>query len=224
MPFIAKDRITSERLNIQDYERVNALSKEDILCPFCDGSMYIRGGDRTAYRRHFAHRIECGADWLPEEYASGLETAEHLSGKEWLKLNFRHLLADEFITGTTAEYEIIVHVPAYAGVPARKRIADVMVTFPNGRQIALECQLASITPETLEERTNDYQRAGVDVRWVLGKTAANPQNSSWCNDTFGVCYRFDFSYAAKSYASTRDIGPTTSLRSIEPEMAGYSPV
>lgn len=224
MPFIAKIAATGERLNIQDYERVNALSKDDILCPFCDGAMFIRGGDRTAYRRHFAHRIECGADWLPEEYASGLETAEHLSGKEWLKLNFRHLLADEFITGTTAEYEIVVNVPAYAGVPARKRIADVMVTFPNGRQIALECQLASITIETLEERTHDYQRAGVDVRWVLGKTAANPQNCSWCEDTFGVCYRFDFSYAAKSHASARELGSAGGVRPLGSEMASYSPV
>lgn len=223
MPFIAKIRDTGERLNIQDYERVESLAKEGIVCPFCDGGMYIRGGDRTAYRRHFAHRIECGADWLPEEYASGLETPEHLSGKEWLRLNFRHLLGDEFIKGTTAEYEIVVHVPAYGNLPARKRIADVMITFPNGRQIALECQLASITPDTLTERTNDYQRAGVDVRWVLGKAAANPQNCGWCEDTFGVCYRFDFSYASKSYASSREIGPTTDIRSFGSEVASYRP-
>ena len=224
MPFIAKTRQGGMRLSIQDYEQVDALGKDDIVCPFCDGTMFIRGGDRTAYRRHFAHRIECGADWLPEEYASGLETAEHLSGKEWLKMNFRHMIADEFVTGTTAEYEIIINVPAYAGVPAHKRITDVMVTFPNGRQIALECQLASITPETLEERTNDYQRAGIDVRWVLGKTADRDQNRRWCDEHFGVCYSFDFSYVSQSAPATRRIATPNDVRHFESEVASYSPV
>lgn len=196
MPFIAKIRTTGERLPIFDYERILALDKSLIVCPFCEGAMFIRGGDRTAYRRHFAHRSECGATWLPEEYTSGLETAEHLAGKEWLKLNFRDLLGDEYIKGATAEYEMVVDVPADGTRPARRRVADVLVTFPDGRLIALECQLASITPDVLAERTYDYQRAGIDVRWVLGKTADRTQNQDWCEEHFGVSYSFDFSYAA----------------------------
>lgn len=220
MPFIAKIRTTGERLSVLDYERMLDMSKDDIVCPFCDEPMYIRGGDRTAYRRHFAHRIECGADWLPEEYASGLETIEHLAGKEWLKLNFRNLLSDEYIKGAVAEYEVIVPIPAVGSYPARKRVADVMVTFPDGRQIALECQLASITPEQLEERTHDYQRAGVDVRWVLGKTADRHQNRSWCEQHFGVSYSFDFTYGSNSGTTTKRF-PPSALRSVEPEMAGH---
>ncbi len=56
-------------------------------------------------------------------------------------------------------------------IPEVRRIADVVAKFPNGWIVAHECQLASITVEELEKRTEDYLYAGVDVIWWLGKAA-----------------------------------------------------
>jgi len=59
------------------------------------------------------------------------------------------------------------------------------VTFPTGWRVAHEVQLASITTEHLQERTNDYTLAGIDVVWWLGKSADTETNRAWCRCTFG---------------------------------------
>jgi competence CoiA-like predicted nuclease len=101
------------------------------------------------------------------------------------KAFLRDRLNEEFLEYTNVQFELEVKVPEVM------RIADVMATFPMGWRIAHEVQLASITVAQLEERTDDYVRAGVDVVWWLGKSADTPANRNWCLETFGECYSID---------------------------------
>lgn len=50
----------------------------------------------------------------------------------------------------------------------RQRIADVMVTWPDGRQVALEVQYAALTVEAWQRRHDSYREQGVVDVWLLG--------------------------------------------------------
>src|SRR5207237_396111 len=130
-------------------------------------------------RRHFAHRFgECGAEWVDPEYKS--ESLPHMAGKQFLSQAYPALLGG--YKAIAIDFEHVIEVAN------RKRIADVLVTLPGPRRIALEMQLASITPTKLQERTDDYYFAGVDVIWVFGGSANTEPNRDWSVRTQGYCY------------------------------------
>lgn len=176
MPFVAKDRETGGRIDITTYRNPRTeLVAERLACQLCEERMIIRQG--LVVRAHFAHTKSCTCP-----YAAHPESPEHLAGKAsvsaWL-----HQQPD--LKGTTIALEVPIH--------ARKRIADIMVTFPQGHRLAVEIQLAAITPAQLEARTKDYLDDGIDVIWVLGKDAARGQgNVQWCNTTLGGYLQLGF--------------------------------
>lgn len=168
MPFIGRYASTLERLDITRFANPKAdLRADDIICQLCEARMIIRHG--FVMRPHFAHIKAC-----PMDYACHPEREEHRLGKYMVS---RLLEQREECAGALIELEYPIH--------ARKRIADIMVTFTQGHRMVVEIQLASITPGQLHARTNDYFEEGVDVVWFLGKEANTPGNRTWCSDTLG---------------------------------------
>lgn len=171
MPFVALHGRTGQRIDITR-DDLSIINRDDIVCPFCEKPMIPRAGGLTSRRRHFAHRFgECGAEWLDPEYRD--ESEAHKAGKLWIAKNYTLWISGQDMNQAAVEFEVIFETPI------SKRIADVCVTFPNGCCYALEMQLASITPEKLQERTDDYTRSGVDVIWFLGDHANTRPNRNW---------------------------------------------
>jgi competence protein CoiA len=172
MPFIALSKETRKRIDITTFEHPRQeLNNGAFICPFCNTPMIIKAG--MIKQPHFAHINTCTSP-----YGSHPESPEHREGKAFLKRNLP-LRYPEY-KDARFEYEWPIKEVS--------RIVDLLAIFPNGHRVAHEVQLASITTETLEKRTNDYRRAGIDVIWWLGKAANTNANRDWCARTFGeVC-------------------------------------
>jgi len=188
MPFIAKLRSTGERVDITKIPNPReTLRKDDVFCalPDCEAPMIIKRG--LVVTPHFAHHPNSPCK---SEYGSHPESIEHREGKRWIAAQL--LLEREYQhANCTIEYEV--------PIPEVHRIADVLVSFPSGWRVAHECQLANITTEELEQRTEDYERAGVDVYWWLGKGAATRTNVSWACIHQGCGLELSFSHGWRRY-------------------------
>jgi len=180
MPFIAKNSQTGERIDITKIENPrNTLKASELVCQCCDWPMIIRSG--LVARPHFAHKP--GRDECPYVAYARAKTPEHLAAQEAL----RDHLAGWFqeYTSTQAELEVMIRDTTHK----KTRFADVMFTFPNGWRVAHEIQLASITTQELDERTQDYLGAGIDVFWWFGRDADTVTNREWSYKTYGHALR-----------------------------------
>lgn len=175
MPLVAMDKNTRQRLDIVGVENPREVFvAEDLVCPICSSPMIIVSASvlagevvRIAHFRH--HDIR---DCPYTAYGKG-ESEEHLSAKAWL----RDMLRRD--AGFAVPVELEFHLPQIG------RIADVAQIFPNGWIVVHEIQLASITPEMLNQRSSDYLAAGCDVVWYLGKNAATRTNRDWVREFQG---------------------------------------
>lgn len=191
MPFVAKHRTTNGRIEVEHIP--DGVTPDDLLCPLCDQPLFLRGG-AAKVRRHFAHRFaECSADWVVEGDYRGGESIEHKNGKAYLAEKAAALFSGRPPI-VENRFEVILETGAI------KRIADVLVTFADGSRCAIECQLASITPETIQERTNDYAAFGVDVVWVLGNAAHTAPNRDWVMGVFGCVFTIRFTESGQHRA------------------------
>jgi competence protein CoiA len=120
----------------------------------------------------FYHKSECTCDF--ERHPDG---PDHRRCKKTVAQKLKSELK-EYSTA-----EIIYEHP----IKEAKRIADIIMKFPNGWMVAHEIQLSHITIELLEKRTEDYLNAGIDIVWWLGKSANIELNRDWCQEKFGVC-------------------------------------
>ncbi|HEM5231438.1 TPA: competence protein CoiA [Streptococcus suis] len=111
-------------------------------CPGCGGQVRYKSG--KVLRSHFAHVTLRDCTYFSEN-----ESAQHLSLKSSL---YKWLQGQEE-----------VELEAY--LPATKQVADILVN----QQLALEVQCSSLSISRLQERTMDYQQAGMAVLWLLGK-------------------------------------------------------
>ncbi len=152
-----------------------ALDKQRLVCKHCNGSVSIRHGLIRA--KHFYHLSPCTSD-----FASHPESAEHNLAKE--------LIAGH-VKAAWSEYSDAKVVYEYA-IPEIRRIADVAMLFPNGWIVVHEIQLASITTENLQLRTDDYNKAGIDTIWWLGKTADSAANRAWSIKNYGYSLSIDY--------------------------------
>lgn len=172
MPFVAiaspkgqPDK--KQRVVIYSFKNPRAeLSGYDLACPLCGACMSVRQGDINI--PHF---------WHPEGCTGGGEgeSLEHEVGKDAI---YHFLLKSEQYKGANIDFE--------HWFDSVRRRADVFVKLPDGGSEVHEMQLAYITPEELQARTNDYFRSGVnDVHWWLGGKANNDRNKQWCKDNLG---------------------------------------
>ncbi|GHO59257.1 competence protein CoiA [Ktedonobacter robiniae] len=151
MSFIALRKDTGERVDITRYPpKKEALKHVELLCQECAGILRVREGDvRVA---HFAH--------LPGAHCEAAgESQEHKNGKIYLRDHLINIFPE--YAGAVFDFEY--------RVPEVDRIIDLLVTLPDGRRIAHEVQLASITTKTLQQRTDDYAEAGIATVWWLGE-------------------------------------------------------
>jgi len=184
MAFIARHKDTRERIDITRYARPrDELQAGRLICQFCDQEMIIRHG--MIVRAHFAHKVACTTP-----YVGHPESPEHRFGK---------MLVAEHLRQEVAEYSD-ARIEFEFPIPEVRRIADILVIFPNGWRVAHEIQLASITVEYLQQRTEDYLRAGIDVVWWLGKSADTPANRAWCEQYFGESLGLDMQILARALA------------------------
>jgi competence protein CoiA len=169
MPFIAMLKSTGERIDITTIANPRAaLTSGECLCQLCRTPMIVKAG--LIRQHHFAHVGRC-----PSDFRSHPESPEHREAKRYLASHLREWYTEY------ADAHIAYEVP----IPEVKRIADILVIFPMGWRVAHEVQLAAITTEHLQERTNDYTLAGIDVVWWMGKSADTEANRAWCRCTFG---------------------------------------
>ena len=182
MPFVARLKTTGERVDITQYPSPrDVFRKGDCVCQMCGAELGIRAEySRLGYKvsAHFYHFRECQS-----EYGAHPESYEHLMAKVLL----REKLLEFYRQYGNPQIDLEVPIPM--AWRARGRIVDLLVTWTMGWREAHEIQLASITPQELEERTNDYARAGIDVIWWLGGRAATSANRDWCIGAFGESHR-----------------------------------
>lgn len=169
MAFVAQNKTNKERIDITKFANPREdLGGLEFECRFCKIQMFIRKSPKGRF--HFFHKHSCTSD-----YYSHPETPEHLSGKSFVA---------EYIFPKLVEYSNfnpIFEEPLHEV----KRIADIICKVPIGWWVAHEIQLSPITVEKLEERTQDYLKAGVDLIWWFGKSADTRQNREWSVNKFG---------------------------------------
>jgi competence protein CoiA len=182
MPFIALNSMTGERVDITQIARPRIdLRAAEMICPVCEVGMIVKDG--TIKRAHFAHK-PVGNDCPYAEYSAG-ETPEHREAK----MIIRDHVSEWFAEYGMAEGQLEVYIPEVKH--ARNRIADVLFTFPSGWRVAHEIQLASISVKELEERTDDYAFAGIDVFWWFGRDAYKQGAYRWTEASFGYRLTID---------------------------------
>ncbi|MGL5827208.1 MAG: competence protein CoiA family protein [Nocardioides sp.] len=126
-------------------------AKEQLMCPVpecTDPRLFAVNRSQYSGRRDgFSHHRGAG-----NHAAEGLL---HLQGKAMLH------------SWVSTQYpEARVEVEAAVG--NRERVADVLVTWPDGSQVAIEIQFAAITVGAWLTRHESYLRQGVTPVWLLG--------------------------------------------------------
>ncbi|HEY6285375.1 MAG TPA: competence protein CoiA family protein, partial [Ktedonobacteraceae bacterium] len=125
-------------------------SQRDLLyCPNCRGIVHVRGGPEKRTQIHFAHQKgEC--PWSTEA-----ETVRHVRGKivlaEWLQKQFPQ-----------------ASISLEKRLPEPNRIADIFVTYADGRQWAFEFQCAPLHIDEWHLRHTAYLQASIQDTWIIG--------------------------------------------------------
>jgi len=211
MPFTALDKTTGQLISLFDYQApLSELRRGDTVCPICESEMIIRSAHtRRGYpvAAHFAHKPDTDC-WYARETAG--ERPEHLTAKRALADKLREWFAEY----TTVEPQL------EAPIHEVQRVADILFLFPAGWGIVHEIQLANITPAKLEERTRDYERAGLDVVWWFGLEAATDNNIEWSRERYGYAYNVLFEYAPSSENDYIDIGTASRVDPGAPKCEG----
>lgn len=114
----------------------------DYRCPKCNSPVHLRKGHKKV--PHFAHVVAAGCS-----YGEGVSEYHLTVQKEIIEA-----LSKE---GIPCELE-------YKGIENRR--ADVFATYKD-QKIVFEIQHSRIEPQTILERTLDYNRAGCAVLWIL---------------------------------------------------------
>jgi competence CoiA-like predicted nuclease len=151
----------------------------NLACPFCDETIVpVREHQRAGawVQAYLRHKTECSTTM-----AHHPESAEHHAAKRFILENIPAIYGYP-----SAEGDCEVRMPEI------NRIADVCFTMKSGERIVHEAQLASISVDELEARTNDYQSIGCAVVWHFGKAANTDTNKRWAFRRLGGCEEITF--------------------------------
>ncbi len=134
-------------------------SREQTLrCHNCRGIVYARGGPEKQTQLHFAHQKgECA--WSTEA-----ESVRHMRGKvvlaRWLREQFPR-----------------ARVTLEERLPEPNRIADILVTHPNGQLQAVEFQCAPLDLDEWKLRHEAYRKANIIDTWIIGNNRREKQEA-----------------------------------------------
>jgi competence CoiA-like predicted nuclease len=176
MPLKAKHSETGDEAIILDhFETVRAWHfAHALVCPFCDETVVpVREHQRAGawVQAYLRHKTECSTT-----LAHHPESPEHHAAKRWIR---------DTIPGI---YNYPVDIADLeVRMPEINRIADVCFTLKSGERVVHEAQLAAISVDDLEARTNDYQSLGYAVVWHFGKAADTQTNKQWAWKRLGGC-------------------------------------
>jgi hypothetical protein len=196
MTLTAINTRTGERICALDYKDVRTEIGSDALalqCPITGGPIIpVRPHTRkgSLVTGHFRLRGEfeppdnviIDPEYFRVKEGGGVtagESLDHQNGKVFIKENIHEI--DPACEPALCEFERRVYLPDRD----KYRIIDVSFELPCGIILAHEVQLASITPDQLEERTNDYWQCGIEVQWWFGKAAATHPNKDWHAEKIG---------------------------------------
>lgn len=176
MPLKGKHAGTGEEAIVTDaFDRLREWHMAgQLVCPFCDGAMVtVREAQRLGdwVQAYLRHKVVCTTT-----YAHHPESQDHLTAKEWIRA---HMAEQYGYRVASADVEV--------RMPEINRIADVCFTLTNGDRVVHEAQLAAISIDELEARTNDYQSLGYSIVWHLGKAADTGANKQWAFRRLGGC-------------------------------------
>lgn len=167
---------TGDILDITKIKNPRAeIEKTRLVCRFCEKPLMIKQG--VIRIKHFAHIATCTTTMQRHP-----ESIEHNLGKELLAEHVKKYWRE--YSNVRVEFEYIL--------PEIGRIADIAMIFPSGWIVVHEVQLAAITNEELNKRTEDYASIGVDCVWWLGKSADTRNNQEWCIYKFGYSLSIDY--------------------------------
>lgn len=121
--------------------------QERLICPNCKQPVRLVKGQRRCYFRHL----------IPPSPQAG-ESRIHLAGKDQLFLKYQ---------------QAACYVATEVSLPQFKRRIDVLVQT-NTQRWALEYQCSPISAEQLAQRTQAYQQANMQVRWIFGPRYTQP--------------------------------------------------
>ena len=129
-----------------------------LYCPNCRGIVHVRGRPEKRTQIHFAHQKgEC--TWSTES-----ETERHLRGKivlaEWLQKQFPQ-----------------ASISLEKRLPEPNRIADIFVTYADGRQWAFEFQCAPLDIDEWHLRHTAYLKASIQDTWIIGSNRREKQEA-----------------------------------------------
>lgn len=119
------------------------LAKKKWCCCSCGLPLSIKNGPLK--QSHFAHRKSCGC----QNFSEG-ETEEHLLGKR-------------ILAQWCDKFKLVFKLEAY--LPELKQRPDVLLQG----KIVIEFQCSQLSLERFVERTQNYQRHGYQVIWILGQ-------------------------------------------------------
>lgn len=165
----------AEALIVDRFEDIRAWHFAGVLvCPFCDEPVVpVREHQRAGawVQAYLRHQGTCSTG-----LAHHPESPEHHAAKRWIR---------DTIPGVYG-YPVALS-DLEVRMPEINRIADVCFTLESGERIVHEAQLAAISVDELEARTNDYQSLGYAVVWHFGKSAATDTNKQWAFRRLGGC-------------------------------------
>ncbi|WP_029289516.1 competence protein CoiA family protein [Cellulomonas sp. HZM] len=132
--------------------RATALAHYSCPVPGCDSPRPLSTKGQSV-RDHFFHRTA-------HSHPGGPESLNHLQAK--------HLLA-EWARGQVARVvDVVVNEEEWA--PDVHRRPDVMVTWPDGKRVAIEVEYKAYTPEAFRAKDEAYRKASVTAIWMFGHT------------------------------------------------------
>nr|WP_276612101.1 competence protein CoiA family protein [Kineococcus vitellinus] len=139
------------RLADGDAKRVRSWAKEHLECfmPECSDPRLTTVARHPRRRDGFSHHAGSGGH--------SAEGEAHQQAKAALRAWVHDTLGDQGVTAVAEQASA-----------DRTRVADVMVTWPNGRQVALEVQYAALSVEQWRTRHASYQEQGITAVWLLG--------------------------------------------------------
>lgn len=169
-----------EALIITAFDSVRAWHFAGVLiCPFCEEVIIpVREHQRAGawVQAYLRHKGECSTT-----YGHHPESAEHHAAKRYILESIPEVY----------RYPVAV-ADCEVRMPEINRIADVCFVLKSGERIVHEAQLAAISIDDLEARTNDYQSIGCAVIWHFGKAANTDSNKSWAFRRLGGCEVLSF--------------------------------
>ena len=202
MPFKAKNIETGENIYITSYVKPKIeLMHTQLVCPYCESDMIVKGGIGRKVISHFCHKTTCTANIDYKPGGQG-ESVNHQISKKYIYGQLTEQNKASIEAGEHRyEYEYSVKDNDVW------RIADIAEILSDGTfATAYEIQLSYIQLEELERRTNDYTRLGAETVWIFGGSANTTENRDWCIDNIGI-------YGVVKIG-TKDVTSTRALKSV----------